>query len=184
MALVKCGECGKQVSTSATACPNCGAPPPSELDRKLAAIGTSAAARKAAKQLPQAPASPGSDSVAGFIGTVGVLLIAVWLLVRCTAPSSDADAPSSPATTGPDPVGAGFQLCAVAKSTGMTTGCDVEGWGKRVDMRIDTTGGEARKMCAGIAAQVAGGDFAGQGWTLRILTPYSGDQPVAVCDLR
>ena len=27
MALVKCAECGKQVSTLAAACPSCGAPP-------------------------------------------------------------------------------------------------------------------------------------------------------------
>lgn len=27
MALVKCDECGQQVSTSARACPHCGAPP-------------------------------------------------------------------------------------------------------------------------------------------------------------
>lgn len=30
MALVQCGDCGKPVSTSATACPACGAPPPKE----------------------------------------------------------------------------------------------------------------------------------------------------------
>src|SRR5262245_32829139 len=28
MALIPCSECGKQVSTLATACPSCGAPPP------------------------------------------------------------------------------------------------------------------------------------------------------------
>ena len=27
MALIKCSECGKDVSDKATACPNCGAPP-------------------------------------------------------------------------------------------------------------------------------------------------------------
>ena len=27
MALIKCSECGKEVSDKATACPNCGAPP-------------------------------------------------------------------------------------------------------------------------------------------------------------
>jgi hypothetical protein len=30
MALIKCSECGKEVSDKATACPNCGAPPASE----------------------------------------------------------------------------------------------------------------------------------------------------------
>ena len=29
MALIKCSECGKEVSDKATACPNCGAPPSS-----------------------------------------------------------------------------------------------------------------------------------------------------------
>ena len=183
MSLIACRECGKDVSTMAKACPHCGAPPPTELDRKLDAIGTSDAARKAAKEFPQ-PAK-GDESVAGFIGTTFVLLVAVWFLVRCTTDApSDSGVPEPPAATGPDPVGAAYQVCAAAKATQMTTACDVEGWGKRVDMRIDTTGSEARKMCASIAAQVAGGDFAGQGWTLRILTPYSGDQPVAVCDLR
>jgi hypothetical protein len=33
MALIKCSECGKDVSDKATACPNCGAPP---LERRRA----------------------------------------------------------------------------------------------------------------------------------------------------
>ncbi len=34
MALIKCSECGKEVSDKATACPNCGAPPSSGLARQ------------------------------------------------------------------------------------------------------------------------------------------------------
>ena len=76
-------------------------------------------------------------------------------------------------------------MCAVLEHTGLTTGCDVNGWHRTIDVRIDTTGSEGRKICAGMAkmtAQQTGVFQIGQ-WKLRILSPFSGDQPIAVCAL-
>lgn len=71
------------------------------------------------------------------------------------------------------------------EGTGLTTECEVSGYHSRVDVTIDTTGFEARKICAGVAEQMAkaGADFQGK-WKLRILSPYSGDRAIAVCQLR
>ena len=68
----------------------------------------------------------------------------------------------------------------------MITTCEVNGWGKTVEFRIDTTGREARKMCAATTQLMAANTnnfFRGKDWTLQIFSPYSGTQPIAVCDL-
>jgi uncharacterized membrane protein YvbJ len=48
MALLKCSECGKKVSTDATACPKCGAPPPKS--RKGETITSKQSAKMTYKQ--------------------------------------------------------------------------------------------------------------------------------------
>ena len=84
-----------------------------------------------------------------------------------------------------DPVGDAHRLCKAMEGTGLTTDCDVSGYHSRVDATIDTTGAEARKICAGVADQMAkaGANFQGK-WKLRILSPYSGDKAIAVCQLK
>lgn len=84
-----------------------------------------------------------------------------------------------------DSVGDAYRLCKAMGGTGLTTDCQVSGYHSRVDVTIDTTGAEARKICAGVAEQMAnvGANFQGK-WKLRILSPYSGDKAIAVCQLR
>ncbi|HMM87026.1 hypothetical protein [Azohydromonas sp.] len=84
-----------------------------------------------------------------------------------------------------DPVDDAYRLCKAMEGTGLTTECEVSGYHSRVDVTIDTTGAEARKICAGVAEQMAraGANFQGK-WKLRILSPYSGDKAIAVCPLR
>ena len=84
-----------------------------------------------------------------------------------------------------DPVGDAHRLCKAMESTGLTTNCDVSGYHSRVDVTIDTTGAEARKICVGVADQMAkaGANFQGK-WKLRVLSPYSGDKAIAVCQLK
>ncbi len=67
----------------------------------------------------------------------------------------------------------------------MATDCDVSVTQRSVDVRIDTTGSEARKMCAGTVRMLAEHtrSFRGE-WRLRIFSPYSGDHPIATCRLR
>lgn len=84
-----------------------------------------------------------------------------------------------------DVVDDAYAICAVMENTGHTTGCEVKGWGKTVDVRIDTSSAEAREICLGVAESTSQNttNFHSKGWKLRILSPYSGDQPIAICDL-
>jgi hypothetical protein len=77
---------------------------------------------------------------------------------------------------GPDALGAdavdnAFRLCAAFEKTGLSTECDVRGWGSTVDVRLDTTSAEARKMCAAMV-------------DLLVQQQLSGEHPIAVCTLK
>ena len=84
-----------------------------------------------------------------------------------------------------DVVNDAYGLCATFEATGLSTECEVSGWSSTIDVTIDTSGGEARKICAGVVKMMAEKtrSFAGK-WKLRIFSPYSGDRPIAVCTLR
>jgi hypothetical protein len=90
-----------------------------------------------------------------------------------------------PATLWADAVDHAFLLCAAFEKTGLSTECNVKGWGSTVDVRLDTTGAEARKICAGMVDLLVREklSFAGK-WKLRIFSPYSGEHPIAVCTLK
>lgn len=160
MALVKCKACGNQISKNARTCPQCGHP----------------------NKKP-------TSKPAGCLALI-VLVVLVWSIAQQSENGPEQATPGTDATTGnegskPDPVGEAYVICEVMKNTGLTTRCDVRGGGKTVDVRMDTTGGEARKICSGVANQVRDGVGAGlssKQWKLRIFSPYSGDEPIAVCD--
>lgn len=78
-----------------------------------------------------------------------------------------------------------YLLCKAMDGTGLTTECSVQASDQAVDVTIDTNGSEARKICAGVASQMAQktANFAGQ-WKLRIFSPYSGNRPIASCVLQ
>lgn len=65
MALIKCGECGKEISDQATSCPSCGSP------ARASAPATASAPKKA---------SGGRAFVA--IGAVALLAFSGWFLLR------------------------------------------------------------------------------------------------------
>ncbi len=90
-----------------------------------------------------------------------------------------------PRTAHADAVEDAYRLCAAFEATGMTTEREVKRWGSTVDVRIDTNGSEARSICSGAADMMAEltRSFAGR-WKLRIFSPYSGDHPIAICNLR
>lgn len=85
-----------------------------------------------------------------------------------------------------------YLLCESFEATGLTTDCEVKGWGLTVDVRIDTSGSEARKICTGVADMLAQkthsfasfASSAGRPWKLRIFSPYSSEHPIAICNLR
>ncbi len=83
-----------------------------------------------------------------------------------------------------DAVDDAFRLCSALEETGLTTECEVKGWGSTVDVRIDTTSSEERKMCAGVVDMMAQQTRSfGSKWEFRIFSPYSGDHPIAKCTL-
>jgi hypothetical protein len=100
---------------------------------------------------------------------LALLLVAFLLLVR-------------PAWA--DVIDDAFRLCAAAKQTGMTSQCEVKGGSRAIEMTIDTTSAEARKMCVGIVGMMAKQtrSFASK-WELRIFSPY-GPRPIASCTLQ
>jgi hypothetical protein len=77
------------------------------------------------------------------------------------------------------------RLCAAIEKTGLVTECDVRGAGPSLDVRMNTTSAEARKICDGMAESIAQQNlrFGGK-WKLRIFSPYSGEHPIAVCTLK
>ena len=83
-----------------------------------------------------------------------------------------------------DAVDDAYRLCRALEGTGLTTECEVKGWGSSVDVTIDTTSYEARKICAATAGMMAKKttSFAGR-WKLKIFSPYSGERPIATCNL-
>jgi hypothetical protein len=79
-----------------------------------------------------------------------------------------------------------YKICAAFDATGLAAGCEVKGGRHTIDAVIDTTGAEARKICAGMVDMVAKqtSSFRGSDWKLRIFSPYSGERPIAVCVLK
>jgi hypothetical protein len=85
-----------------------------------------------------------------------------------------------------DVVTAAEALCQVFRNTGMSPECKVDGWHSYVDAWLDTTSGEATKICAGMVELVPTWTDAfshSPGWQLRIMSPYSGEHPLAACAL-
>lgn len=82
-----------------------------------------------------------------------------------------------------DTVDNAFKFCRALDSTGLLSEpCDVSGWNQSIDIIMDTSSAEARKICAGIVAQAAqvGARF-DRDWKVRIYSPYSNGNVIAQC---
>lgn len=88
-------------------------------------------------------------------------------------------------STTPTVIDDAYIVCAAFKGTNDVPECTVSSFGKTIDVRIDTNSDEARTICVGTAALAASHTtrFAGEGWTLNIYSPYSGDHPIATCPM-
>lgn len=106
--------------------------------------------------------------------TVGVLVLGGALLLN--APCSASSNPS---------VDNAFRLCTGLDATGsLTQECEVSGWNSTVSIKTDLKPDEAREFCSGIVgiAKKKGWTFEPK-WQLRIYSPYSGENTIAVCKL-
>ena len=82
-----------------------------------------------------------------------------------------------------DTVDNAFKFCSALDATGMLSKpCDVSGWNQSIDVTMDTSSSEARKICSGIVAQASqvGAHF-DRGWKVRIYSPYSNGNTIAQC---
>lgn len=89
----------------------------------------------------------------------------------------------SPHQAHADAVDNAYRVCEVFKNTGMSSDCKVKG-GRSIHVSMDTTGVEANKICRGVVSQLAGAMSFDSKWTLRIFSPFSGDNQLASCTLK
>lgn len=54
-----------------------------------------------------------------------------------------------------DVVDDAYRLCGAMEATGLTTECEVRGFGSTVDVTVDTNRSEARQICAGVTDMMA-----------------------------
>lgn len=65
-----------------------------------------------------------------------------------------------------------------------TEPCTVSGWNMSVDATVDMNSTDAKTACTGVVSRMrAKGYLFDPGWTIRIYSPFSGDNTIARCDL-
>ncbi|MCK5284954.1 MAG: hypothetical protein KAJ86_05145 [Alphaproteobacteria bacterium] len=84
-----------------------------------------------------------------------------------------------------DTVDNAYKFCYALDSTGLLSEpCKVSGWGRSIDVSIDTSSSEARKICSGIVAQASQLNIRfDDGWKIKIYSPYSNGNTIAQCNL-
>ncbi len=167
--LTNCKDCDHEVSKKAKTCPNCGVSKPAVKTRSIGQLfGISVVSLIVIMVVFADPNASTSYSSASTTQ-------------RAATSQSSASSPAP----GTDAVTDAYRLCETFEKTGMSTVCEVKGWGSTIDVTIDTNGGEARKICTGVVDMTADvtRSFAGN-WKLQIFSPYSGEKPIAVCTLR
>lgn len=121
------------------------------------------------------------DAVPRQIPSLMIVVISVSLVI---SGCSDSGSDQAAAPRKPDVIDDAYRLCAAMEATPLTTKCSVRGYGRTVDVTMDTNGAAARKLCAGVVKLMAEKtrNFAGE-WKLQIFSPYSGGEPIADCVL-
>jgi hypothetical protein len=117
----------------------------------------------------------------GLLGSrLNMKVAAAMALIGMMALGTEADADSITSVANAQ------RLCMVLDGMGdLSEKCKVTGWGSSVEISLDTSSREARKICDGIVATMrkTGTKF-DPGWKLKIFSPFSGTRTIAVCDLR
>ena len=118
--------------------------------------------------------TPGSVLIWGIISMSRAVLVAIFVTGAMGVPQASADV-----------IDEAYRLCTAADATGLLSApCSVSGSNSAVDLSIDTSGPEAAKICRGMANLVAQqGVRFGAGWKIRIYSPFSSSNTIAVCKL-
>jgi len=61
--------------------------------------------------------------------------------------------------------------------------CEVSGWNQAVDVSIDTTSSEARKICSEVSEMISKQMKFDRGWKIRIYSPFSNGKTITTCRL-
>jgi len=106
MALLRCEDCGKDVSSRAAACPNCGCPVPQAVSQESAKHTASVLPRAWTEPAPEpvaakTPSPPSSPAMVRLFKWAGVLIVLV-LLIRACGSSGSEDVPTPPVSTTTD----------------------------------------------------------------------------------
>lgn len=79
-----------------------------------------------------------------------------------------------------------YGLCDSLDQLGILTApCNVNGWKASIDIHVDTNGPAAQKLCQQISQTAARNGIPFEGaWSIRIFSPFSGDNTIATCRLK
>ena len=163
MALIKCEECGREVSEKAATCPGCGA-----------SIAKPAHTRP--RQEP--PKEKKSNFGCLTYSVVGVILIFIFFAIGNSdnqSPSSSTSSPSSEAASD------ARKVCKALDSTDIEVICKTNASAKRIDLIIYAAPGEAVKMCSGIREQIKPYTRHLDMWKLTLYSPTDPTKPTASC---
>ena len=100
----------------------------------------------------------------------GLLLVAVMVLFSQPARGDDVENAQ--------------RVCSVYEAMGANMTCSIAASDHAVDLLIDATEAEAAATCPGLASSMVHlAQMFSRKWKLRIFTPASADEPLAVCEL-
>jgi len=77
-------------------------------------------------------------------------------------------------------INAAFNLCDVLENTKVITQCEISGFSRAINFRVDSTGSEARTICQQIKSMESSQALKNR-WSINIYSPFSGEHPIATC---
>ena len=92
---------------------------------------------------------------------------------------------SNKGTRAADDIDKAYMVCAAADKTGVfSKKCSVSGGQFSINFNVDTSASEARKICSGMKDTIRSeGIKFDHKWTIKIYSPYSGNNTIAYCQL-
>lgn len=199
MALVTCGECGREVSDRAVVCPHCGNPDIRQptvsgltKDVEANADGSNDRTGVIPPPLPKAPKQEKKKTGCGtlilvcLIGFIAIVIFGgISEKTASTAPSSTDAHAAAKVDSKPksDSVDYAYQLCSAVDRTGMASEpCEVGT--PNINVRAAVSAKEARTVCNALVdiAKAQRMKFENW-WKIRVISPCSAGSPLATCSL-
>lgn len=124
-------------------------------------------------------------AVAVIVGAINFFDRAVTVVEPTSGGNAEQTETSGTATPRRDPVRAARAICRWIDGSGVTSQpCEYSAWNSTITATVDMSASEARKTCDLLSSTLREEDLApGEGWTLHIRSPYSGDNSIAFCSI-